>query len=94
MVLSTLMVKVNDSENTRNNNFAIASQYLKKKVRDGVHFLHANKYQSYYKLAIFFLMEMARPAQSTRNKKLGIFLQYIKRKLLQRILCCAVMQNI
>ena len=47
------------SQSTRNNMFAIASQDLKKEVRDGVHFLHANKYQSFYKLAILFLMEVA-----------------------------------
>ena len=35
-------------------------QYLKKEVRDGVHFLHADKHQSFYKLALSYLMEVAR----------------------------------
>ena len=48
------------------------SGYLKKEVRDGVHFLHANKHQSFYKLAISFLMEVARHVQSTLNRKLVI----------------------
>ena len=63
---------VKHSQSTWNNKFAIPSQYLKKEVRDGVHFLHANKHQSFYKLAISFLMEVARHVQSTLNRKLVI----------------------
>ena len=70
------------------------SQYLKKEVRDGVHFLHANKHQSFYKLALSFLMEVARHVQSTQNRKLVMFLQYIKKKVLQLFLCSIVIQNI
>ena len=58
-------------------------QYLKKEVRDGVHFLQADKHQSFYKLALLFLMEKARHVQSTQNWKLVIFLQYLKKKVLQ-----------
>ena len=58
-------------------------QYLKKEVRDGVHFLQADKHQSFYKLALLFLMEKARHVQSTQNRKLVIFLQYLKKKVLQ-----------
>ena len=58
-------------------------QYLKKEVRDGVHFLQADKHQSFYKLALLFLMEKARHVQSTQNRKLLIFLQYLKKKVLQ-----------
>ena len=58
-------------------------QYLKKEVRDRVHFLQADKHQSFYKLALLFLMEKARHVQSTQNWKLVIFLQYLKKKLLQ-----------
>ena len=58
-------------------------QYLKKEVRDRVHFLQADKHQSFYKLALLFLMEKARHVQSTQNRKLLIFLQYLKKKVLQ-----------
>ena len=58
-------------------------QYLKKEVWDGVHFLQADKHQSFYKLALLFLMEKARHVQSTQNWKLVIFLQYLKKKVLQ-----------
>ena len=88
------MVKVKDSESTRNNKFPIASQYLKKEVRDGIHFFHANKYQIFCELAMEFLMEVTRHAQSTLNEKLGIFLQYIKKNVLEGFLCSTVMENI
>ena len=71
--------------------FAISSQYLKKAVRDGFHFLHANKHQSFYKLVLSFLMEVARHVQSTQNRKLVMLFQYIKKKLSQLSLCSIVM---
>ena len=49
---------------------------------DGIHFLHADKHQSFYKLAFLLLMELARYVQSTQNRKLVIFLQYFKKKVL------------
>ena len=66
----------------------------KKEDRDEVNFLHADKPQSFYKLALPFLMEVVRQVQSAQNKKLIIFLQYIKRKVLQLLLCSILMQNI
>ena len=78
----SLMGIIKHSQITQSNKFAISLQYLKKEVRDGVHFLHANKHQSFYKLALSFLMEVARHVQSTQNRKLVIFLQYIKKN------CC------
>ena len=48
-------------------------QYLKKEVSKGVHFLHADE-QSFYKLGLLFLMEVARYVESTQNRKLVIFL--------------------
>ena len=63
------MDMVKHSKSTQNNKFAIPSQYLEKEVRDGVHFLHANKYQSFYKLAISVLVEVARHVQSTQIEK-------------------------
>ena len=72
----------------------ISLQYLynisKKEVRKGVHFLHADEHQSFYKLRLLFLMEVARYVQSTQNSKLVIFLQ----RVLQLLLCSIVMQNI
>ena len=72
----------------------ISLQYLynisKKEVRKGVHFLHADEHQSFYKLGLLFLMEVARYVQSTQNRKLVIFLQ----RVLQLLLCSIVMQNI
>ena len=49
---------------------------------------------NFYKLALLFLMEVARHVQSTQNRKLVKFLQYIKKNVLQRLLCSIVMQNI
>ena len=53
-------------------------------------FWHADKHQSFCKLALSFLMEVARHFQNTRNRKLVIFLQYVKKNVLFTI----VMQNI
>ena len=58
----------------------------KKEVRSWVHFLHADKHQSFCKLALSCFMEVARHVQSTQ-RKLVIFLQFIKKIVSQ-------MQNI
>ena len=63
------------------NKFAISLQYLRKEVRDLVHFLLADKYQSFYKLALSFLMKVARHAESTPNSNLVMFLQYLKKNV-------------
>ena len=39
--------------------------------------MHADKHESFYKLGLFFQMEVAECVQSTQNRKLMIFLQYI-----------------
>ena len=39
--------------------------------------MHADKHQRFYKLGLFFWMEVAEYVQSTQNRKLMIFLQYI-----------------
>ena len=57
-------------------------------------FLHAESHQSSNKLALSFLMEVARHVWSAQNINLVIFLQYIKKKVLQLILCPVVMKNI
>ena len=82
------------SESAQGDKFAISFQHLEKEVRNGLHFLHADKHQNFYKLALSFLMEVARNVQSTENMKLLRFLQYVKKKVLQLLLCFVVMQNI
>ena len=78
-MLSLLIGMIKHSQGTQSNKFVISFQYLKKEVRDVVHFLHAGK-QSFYKLPSWFLVEVARHVQSTQNRKLVMFLQYIKKK--------------
>ena len=73
----------------------LSLQYLyisKKKVRDGVHFLHADKNWSFYKLPLSFLMD--RHVRSTKNRELLMFLWCSKKKVLQLLLYSIVMQNI
>ena len=60
VILSLLMGMIMHSQSTQSNKFEISLQYLKIEIRNGVHFLHANKHQSFYKLALSFLMEDAR----------------------------------
>ena len=81
LILSLLMEMINYSQITKSNKFAISLQYLKR-VRNGGHFWHPDKCQSFYKLVLSFLMEVARHLQNTQNRKLVIFLQYIKKN------CC------
>ena len=85
---------IKHSQRTHGNKFAISLQYLKKEVSEGVHFLHGDKQNKFYKLALLLLMEVARHVQSIQNRKLVIFLQYNKEKVLQLLLCSIVMQNI
>ena len=63
VILSLLMSMFKHSQSTQSDKFAISLQYLKKEVRDEVHFLHAYKHQSLYKLALSFLIKMARHVQ-------------------------------
>ena len=56
--------------------------------------MHADEHQSFYKLGLLFLMEVARHVQSTQNRKLVIFLQYIKKKMSQLHMFSIVMENI
>ena len=78
---------------TQSNKFAISLQYLKKEVRNGDYFWHADKCQSFYKSVLSLLIEIARHVQNTQNRKLVIFLQYF-RKNVAIALCSMVMQNI
>ena len=82
------------SQSTQSDKFAKSLQYLNKEVRNGVHFLHADKHQSFYKFGLLFLMQVARYVQSTQNTNLEIFLQYIKKRVSQLLLYSVAMQNI
>ena len=55
-------------------------QYFKKEIRDGVHFLHADKHQSFYKLALLFFMVVARHVQISQNWKLVTFANILRKK--------------
>ena len=79
VIVSLLMGITKHSQSTQSNKFAISLQYLKKEVRDGVHFLHADKDESFCKLELSFLMEVTRHVQSTQNRKLVIILQCNKK---------------
>ena len=57
-------------------------------------FIFCMEINKFYKVALLFLMEVARHIQSIQNRKLVIFLQYIKEKVSQLLLCSIVMQNI
>ena len=85
------MGMIKHSQSTQSNKFAISLQYLKKEVRNTVNFLHAGKHQNFYKLALSFLIELARHAQSMQDRKLVKFLKYIKKKVLQLLLCSTLM---
>ena len=65
VILSLLMGMIKHSQSTQSNKFVISLQYLKKKVRNEVHFLHVDKHQSFHKLALLFLMEAAQHVHST-----------------------------
>ena len=66
---------IKHSQSTQSNKFAKSLQYLKKEVRKGVHFLHADEHQRFYKLELLFLLEVVRYVQNTPNRKLVIFFQ-------------------
>ena len=81
------------SQSTQSNKFAILYNISKKKLGMKFIFFHADKYQSFYKLAVsFFMKEMTCPKY--RKGALVIFLQFIKKKVSQLLLCSIVMQNI
>ena len=56
----SIFLIVKHSQSSQNSKFAMSLQYLKKEVRYEVDFLDANKRQSFYNLALLFLMEVAR----------------------------------
>ena len=85
VILSLQMGVIKHPQRTKSNKFAISLQYLKKEVRNRVHFSHADKHQSFYKLGLLLIMV---------HTRLVIFLQCIKKEVSQLLLCSVVMQNI
>ena len=67
VILSLLIGMINHSQITQSNKLVISLQYFEKEVMDGVHFSHADKHLSFYKLALLFLLEVlvTRHVQST-----------------------------
>ena len=94
VVLSLLMGLIKHSQVLKLTSLQYLYTISQKEARNGVHFLHVEKHQSFYKLALSYFMEVARHVQSAKTRKLVIFLQ-LKEKILQLLLCCfIVMQNI
>ena len=87
MMLSLVIAMIKHSESTKSNMFAISLQYLQKKKLEMEFIFWRSDFLHFYKLALFFLMEVARHVQSIQNKKVVIFLQYIKKKVSQLLLC-------
>ena len=79
VILSLLLGIIKHPQSIQSNKFTISLQYLKKEVRNAVHFLQADKHESFYKSALSLLTEAARHVQSTKNRELVIFLQYKKK---------------
>ena len=63
------MGMIKHSQITQSIKFAISLQYLKKEVRNGGHFWHADKRQRFYELVLSFLTEVAIHIQNTQNRK-------------------------
>ena len=74
-----LIGMVKHSQSSRNSNFAMALQYLKKEVRDEVDLLHADKHQSFlqvdlntlgikvfYKMMLSLLMGMIKHSKYSK----------------------------
>ena len=74
VILSLLLGVIKHCQITQSNKFVISLHYLRKEVREGIHFLHADKHQSFYKVTLLFLMEVARLIQNTQNRKIVTFL--------------------
>ena len=68
-VMLSLMGMIKHSQSFQSNKFAISLQYLRREVRGGVHFFHSDKYQSFSKAALSFLIEVAKHVQITQNRK-------------------------
>ena len=86
VLLSLLIGIIKHSQGTQVTILQYLYNISKKKLKMEFIFLHADKNQSFHKLALSFFMEVARHVQGTQNRKLVIFLQWIKKKVLQLFL--------
>ena len=93
VILSLLMDMIKHSQSTESNKFTVSLQYLKKEVRNGVHFLHANKHQ-FLQVAFIVFNGSGQTCPKYSKWEVGNFLQYTKKKVLRLILCSVVTQNI
>ena len=59
------------------NKIAISLQYLKKKVKNEVGFLPADKHKKFPQIVTIISVCVARHAQITQNNKFAISLQYL-----------------
>ena len=80
VILSLLKAMIKHSQITQSNKFGNIFTIPQKRSQDGVHFFHADKYQSFYKWTLSFWIEVARHVQSTQNRMLVIYLQYPQEK--------------
>ena len=84
---------VKHSQNSQNSKVTMYLQYIKKDVRNGVHFQLADKHQSFLqvdfntlgikdacKVKLSLLLGMIRNSQSTQSKKFAISLQYLEKR--------------
>ena len=67
VVLLLLLGMIKYPQSTQSNKVVIPLQYLKKELRNAVHFFHADKHQSFNKLKLLPLMESTRHVQSIQN---------------------------
>ena len=77
------MGMIKHSQITQSSKFTISLQYVKKEVTNGGDFWYPDKRQSFCKLVLSILKEVARYFQNTQNRKFVVFLQYIKGTLMQ-----------
>ena len=73
VILSLFMGMIKYSQRTQSKSL----QYLKKEVKDGIHFLYPDKYKSFCKMALLSLMEVARHVQSTQNSCYLLFMKLL-----------------
>ena len=63
---------IKHSQNAKSNKSATYLQYIRKEVRDGIHFLHGDKYQRFLNVCIIALMEVASHALSAQSTYIEI----------------------
>ena len=67
LILLLSMDMIKHSQITQSYNFAIYLRHLKKELKNGGHFRHADKRQSFYKFVLSFWGKVTRHVQNTQN---------------------------